>query len=158
METINFTRRALLRAAGAVAVVYPFRGFVEGALMAADSPSKTQTDNLALRFAKYYKPVQVETKPSIPAYDLPLDLDKVANFKAASAALGLTADEPSLKKNGFTILPGMGNEDVVEPYKHLHRLKVPLFITADTLLHLYHVQFDETLKEIEEREFYKDSI
>ncbi|MBI1916662.1 MAG: DUF3160 domain-containing protein [Planctomycetes bacterium] len=31
-----------------------------------------------------------------------------------------------------------------------------MFITADTLLHLYHVQFDETLKDIEEREFYKD--
>jgi hypothetical protein len=31
-------------------------------------------------------------------------------------------------------------------------------VTADTLLHLYHVQFDETLKDIEEREFYKDIV
>src|SRR5262249_55389534 len=83
---------------------------------------------------------------------------KVANFRELAAALKLDADEPSLKKNGFAVLPGKGNEDIVEPYKHLRRLKVPLFVTADTLLHLYHVQFDETLKDIEEREFYKDVV
>ena len=158
MQPLDLSRRDLLRAAGAVVLAYPFRGFVEGALMAAESPSKTQTDNLALRFAKYYKPVKVETKPSIPAYELPLDLNKVANFKDVAGALDLSAEEPSLKKNGFAVLPGKGNEDVVEPYKHLRKLGVPLFITADTLLHLYHVQFDETLKDIEEREFYKDVV
>ena len=31
-----------------------------------------------------------------------------------------------------------------------------MFVTADTLLHLYHIQFDETLKDIEEREFCGD--
>jgi hypothetical protein len=158
MQPLDLTRRDLLRAAGTLALAYPFRGFAEGALKAADAPSKTHTDNLALRFAKYYKPVKVETRPSIPGYDLPLDLDQVANFKGVAAALKLNADEPSLKKNGFAVLPGKDNEDIVEPYKHLHKLKVPLFITADTLLHLYHVQFDETLKDIEEREFYKDIV
>ncbi|MCK4795690.1 MAG: DUF3160 domain-containing protein, partial [Desulfobacteraceae bacterium] len=33
-----------------------------------------------------------------------------------------------------------------------------LFVTSDTLLHLYHIQFDETLKDIEEREFYDDIL
>jgi hypothetical protein len=158
MHPLDLSRRELLRAAGAMALAYPFHSFVGSALMADDSPSKEHADNLALRFAKYYKPVKVETKPSVPGYDLPLDPTKIANWKEASAALGITADEPSLKKNGFAVLPGKGNEDVVEPYKHLKRLKVPLFITADTLLHLYHVQFDETLKDIEEREFYKDVV
>jgi hypothetical protein len=158
MQPLDLTRRDLLRAAGAIALAYPFPCLIEGTLMGADSPSKTQNDNLALRFAKYYKPVTIETRPSIPSYDLPLDLDKVANFKDVARPLNLNADEPSLKKNGFTVLPGNGNEDVVEPYKHLRKLGVPLFITADTLLHLYHVQFDETLKDIEEREFYKDVV
>src|SRR5438105_13032663 len=121
MESLNLSRRDLLRAAGALTLAYPFRGFVEGALMAADAPSKTQTDNLALRFAKYYKPVTIETKPSIPSYELPLDLDKVANFKDVASVLKINADEPSLKKNGFTVLPGKANEDVVEPYKHLRK-------------------------------------
>ena len=155
-NTNGLSRRDVLRAAGALALAYPLRPAL--ALFADEAPSKMHTDNLALRFAKYYKPVTVETKPSIPAYDLPLDLGKVANFKEVAAALKLDADEPSLKKNGFAVLPGKGNEDVAEPYKHLKALKVPLFITADTLLHLYHVQFDETLKDIEEREFYKDVV
>jgi len=32
--------------------------------------------------------------------------------------------------------------------------EIPIFITSDSLLHLYHIQFDETLRQIEEREFY----
>ena len=35
---------------------------------------------------------------------------------------------------------------------------MPIFVTSDTLLHLYHIQFDETLREIEEREFYPDMV
>jgi hypothetical protein len=120
--------------------------------------SKKQVENLAMRFAKYYKPVKVTATPQIPGYPLPLDLKKIANFKDASAKLQLTADEPSLKANGFAVLPGRGNEDIVEPYKDLKEREIPIFITADTLLHLYHVQFDETLKDIEEREFYKDIV
>ena len=33
---------------------------------------------------------------------------------------------------------------------------IPIFITSDSLLHLYHIQFDETLKRVEEEEFYDD--
>src|SRR5208283_4183225 len=72
--------------------------------------------------------------------------------------LGLTAEEPSLKNNGFVVLRGQGTEDIVAPYNDLKKREIPIFITADTLLHLYHVQFDETLKDIEEREFYPDML
>ncbi len=52
----------------------------------------------------------------------------------------------------------MGTEDVVAPCKQMVDQGIPLFITADTLLHLYHVQFDETLKNIEEQRFYPDVV
>ena len=39
----------------------------------------------------------------------------------------------------------------------LEHSDVPVFITTDTLLHVYHIQFDETLKEIEEDEFFGDA-
>lgn len=39
-------------------------------------------------------------------------------------------------------------------YSSLQEEEIPVFITTDTLLHLYHIQFDETLRLIEEREFY----
>jgi Protein of unknown function (DUF3160) len=152
------TRRDVLRALGGLALTLPLGGLFGGPLFAADDPAKANADKLALRFAKYYKPVKVDVKPAIPAYELPLDLGKVANFKDVAAKLGLADDEPSLKKHGFAVIPGKGGEDVVEPYSTLKNRDIPIVITADTLLHLYHVQFDETLKDIEEREFYRDVV
>ena len=54
--------------------------------------------------------------------------------------------------------PRLGTEDIVAPYNDMRHREIPIFITADTLLHLYHVQFDETLKDIEERQFYPDMV
>jgi RNA polymerase sigma factor (sigma-70 family) len=115
-------------------------------------------DNPGLQFAKYYEPVKITAQPRVPAYKLPLDLSQVSNYEEAAKKLGLPADEPSLKANGFAVLPGKNNEDIVAPYKDLKVRGVPVFVTADTLLHLYHVQFDETLKDIEERAFYPDIV
>ncbi|MBL7143990.1 MAG: DUF3160 domain-containing protein, partial [Phycisphaerae bacterium] len=69
---------------------------------------------------------------------------------------------PLLEQNGFAVIEhdfgwfDPNRDDIVKPYEYLRDRDVPLFITADTLLHLYHIQFDETLKEIEEREFIID--
>ena len=47
-------------------------------------------------------------------------------------------------------------EQVNETYRNLKVTDVPIFITSDSLLHLYHIQFDETLKRVEAEEFYDD--
>jgi hypothetical protein len=152
------SRREALRLFGGTMLAIPMTGYLGGGLWAGADPSKIQADNLALRFAKYYQPVRVTARPQVPAYKLPLDADQIANFEVVAGKLGLARDEASLKENGFAVLPGKSGEDVVEPYKDLKRREIPVFVTADTLLHLYHVQFDETLKDIEEREFYKDVV
>jgi hypothetical protein len=148
------SRREVLKTLGGLALTLPL-----GRLWAGEGgPAADHAEALAMCFAKYYRPLKIRAAPRVPAYPLPLDLDKVVNFKEVAAALGLADDEPSLRANGFAVLPGKGNEDIVAPYKDLKRRGVPVFITADTLLHLYHVQFDETLKDIEEREFYPDMV
>ena len=152
----TLSRRDALKLFGS-ALTLPLLDHLGAPLLAGD-PSKQHADDLALRFARFYKPVKVNVTPHIKAYDLPLDLSKVANYKQVAQALGLPADEPSLKANGFTVVPGKGNEDIVAPYSDMKHRQVPIFITTDTLLHLYHVQFDETLKDIEEREFYPDIV
>jgi len=131
-----------------------------GDVLAAEpgSAPARQVEGLARRFGKHYQPVKFKADARIPAYELPLDPDKVANYASAAKALGLPADEPSLRKNGFVVLPGKDNDDIVAPYKHLFAREVPIFVTTDTVLHLYHIQFDETLREIEEREFYPDMV
>jgi hypothetical protein len=69
---------------------------------------------------------------------------------------GLKEDEPLLVKNGFVALKWgtpWGSQDMVEAYERLLSLNIPIFITSDSLLHFYHIQFDETLREIEETKF-----
>ncbi|MFW6159018.1 MAG: DUF3160 domain-containing protein, partial [Planctomycetota bacterium] len=92
-------------------------------------------------------------------YKLPLDFDRVTNREAAAGWLkrtkGLAA---TLKKNGFAAGPARRGDDVVAFYKSMKTSGTPIFITSDSLLHLYHIQFDETLKHIEETEFFDDAL
>jgi ferric-dicitrate binding protein FerR (iron transport regulator) len=117
------------------------------------SAPKKQVEDLALRFAKYYEKVETKVKPEIPAYTLPLEMDKITNPDILKKIGGV--DEGLLKQNGFVVKKWRG-DDMVEAYDNLKKREMPIFITTDSLLHLYHIMFDETLREIEEREFYKD--
>jgi hypothetical protein len=145
---------------GAVALANQFGAESAGPLNLVfaqeESAPKKQVENLSLLFGKYYEKAESKAKPKIPGYTLPLDLKKVENFANLSRAFGLKENEPLLVKNGFVVLKwGMkwGSEDVVEAYERLRSIDVPIFITSDSLLHLYHIQFDETLREIEETKF-----
>jgi len=111
---------------------------------------------------KYYVPYESTIEPNAPGYTLPLNLNDVANYAVMESKFKLASVKPILEQNGFAIIEydfgwsDPNRDDIVKPYQNLQRMDVPLFITADTLLHLYHVQFDETLKEVEEREFVSD--
>lgn len=92
-------------------------------------------------------------------YQLPLDTADIQNFNDVKSKLGMDSSQQSvLKTNGFVIIDFNDEDDIVEPYKYLKENEVPIFVTSDTVLHLYHIQFDETLKSIEENEFFDDLI
>ena len=55
------------------------------------------------------------------------------------------------------VIPWLG-DDIVQPYKMLKEQEIPIFVTSDTLLHLYHIQFNEILKRLEEEEFFDQLI
>jgi len=128
---------------------------------------KTEPINLSnisaekLAFAKYYSldPLDIELKAA--QYNLPLETSQISNYKDFSEKISLDDKVLSLlNKNGFAVVDNPFNpkeEDITNPYKTLKDKEIPVFITSDSLLHLYHIQFDETLRQIEEREFY-DSI
>ncbi|NQT03666.1 MAG: DUF3160 domain-containing protein [Planctomycetes bacterium] len=112
--------------------------------------------------SKYYVPFDNPIEPNAPGYTLPLDLEAIGNHTALDSMFGLNNAAPLLEQNGFAIIEhdfgwfDPNRDDIVKPYEYLRDREVPLFVTADTLLHLYHIQFDETLKDIEEREFCAD--
>lgn len=108
--------------------------------------------------ADYYELEQLSISPNAPDYLLPLDLNEVTNFGEVEATFYLTESQKQLlQENGFVVIPWHG-DDVVQPYKTLKAREIPIFITSDTLLHLYHIQFNEILKRLEEEEFFDELI
>ena len=113
-------------------------------------------------FLQYYHPYEVDIEPNAPGYNLPLDTASIMNYEQVNQYLALDPVQPLLARNGFAVLEhdfGLSDpnrDDMVQPYAYLAARDIPLYVTSDTWLHLYHVQFDETLKDIEEREFIPD--
>lgn len=110
----------------------------------------------APKISSFYKKEPVTYTPSVLPYNLPLNLTQIQNYNSVSKKLDLSNAEDLLKTNGFVVIKYGQEEDMINVYKNLKKQDIPIFITSDTLLHLYHIQFDETLKDIEEREFYDD--
>ncbi len=112
-----------------------------------------------VNFLKYYKPVKEDYKINMPQYNLPLELNKVSNLdRIKDIYLTKSSEMDMLKKNGFVIVEKDAVDNILTFYEILRKQDIPLYITADTPLHLFHIQFDETLKEIEEKCFYRDLI
>ncbi len=92
---------------------------------------------------------------SAPSYQLPLDLDRIENRERVTEALGLTDGQRAmLQQNGFVVVDGGAVSDPSVAYRQVQRAGLPIFVTSDSLLHLYHVQFSQLLKGIEEEQFY----
>ncbi len=106
---------------------------------------------------------KIEINPQIPAYSLPLDLNKVDNFKDIESKI-----KPSqavldlLQKNGFAAMDttqdiSYSNDDFASYYNSLKSKELPVFISSDSLLHYYHIFFDTTLMKLERDLFYDDT-
>jgi hypothetical protein len=105
-----------------------------------------------------YETEELSLSPDSPSYTLPLNLEGITNLAEAESAFGLNGNqEQVLAQNGFVVIPWRG-DDIVEPYKSLKEQGIPVFVTSDTLLHLYHIQFNEILKRVEEEEFFDELI
>ena len=121
-------------------------------------PELADASGLSAQFSNYYQPVKYELNPSVPPYELPLKPEDIYNFSKASSYLAQPAARELFLKHGMVTLNWGQNDDIVQAYKNIKQMEVPVFVTSDSLLHLYHIQFDETLRRIEEKEFYPDLV
>ena len=143
--------------AGAIAAGGCGRG---GAPSPLEIPSVAggEISNPKLALADCYQPEFLSLSPNAPVYSLPLKLDKVTNLGDVDGVFQLTTGQKQLlEQNGFVVIPWHG-DDIVSPYKDLKEDGIPIFVTSDTLLHLYHIQFNEILKRLEEEEFFDQLI
>ena len=114
--------------------------------------------NPKLALVSSYKIEGFSVTLASPSYSLPLALTKITNSAEIESRFQLGENQKGLlQKNGFVVIPWHG-DDIVEPYKTMKEWEVPIFVTSDTLLHLYHIQFNEILKRIEEDEFFNQLI
>lgn len=114
-------------------------------------------------FGRYYEPYEVAIEPNAPGYSLPLDIGQIVNFDDMMRLANVTAMSDLIGRNGFAVTPAETTtwrsesyDDIVDAYRHINSTNVPLFVTTDTVLHLYHIQFGETLKDAEESQFIPD--
>lgn len=123
-------------------------------MLSIPSVTAGEISNPKLDLASFY---QFEDHPiaiHAASYSLPLTLTEIINWQEIEAVFQLKANQRALLgQNGFVAIPWHG-DDIIEPYKTMKEQGIPIFVTCDTLLHLYHIQFNEILKRIEEEEFF----
>ena len=99
-------------------------------------------------FSQYYHPITVVTTGNAPGYTLPLDLGKITN---GDMIRGISpTDRAQLQKNGLLLRPPSGSSNIVNFYHLIEEQGDPVYVTPDAVLHIFHIQFNETLKTIEE--------
>lgn len=120
----------------------------------------TGVETARLSFVGYYSPESLDISLQAPQYQLPLETGEISNYQSFSSKIPLSdAALDLLERNGFVVVSNPFDpeeEDITRPYEDLEEMGVPVFITSDSLLHLYHIQFAKTLRQIEEKEFYED--
>jgi len=111
-----------------------------------------------LSFAKYYEPYEVDIEPNAAGYKLPLDLNDIVNVNAIKKIVDYNSISNLIEQNGFAILdsPRPDCDDIEFLYEDFLTMDIPVFVTIDTLLHIYHIQFEWAIRDIEECKFASD--
>lgn len=99
-----------------------------------------------LQFASYNEP-SVQTVASLPDYVVEPGLGNVYNpFLLSEEQI------ERLVQDGFVVTPGQEKE-FFTVYEKARYNNVPIFVTSDSLLHVYHLMFDKVLRTAEQRYF-----
>ncbi|WP_202710755.1 DUF3160 domain-containing protein [Sporosalibacterium faouarense] len=91
-----------------------------------------------------YEPISFET--TVPSYSINKDLSDVVNLDQFG---NFTEEQKSLiSQNGFVVIPTK-EEQLFYIYENNEYLKVPSFISTDSVLQVYHIFFDYSLRTLE---------
>jgi hypothetical protein len=122
------------------------------------SAARGEISSPKLMLASCYEPQEFSVALTPSGYSLPLALEEITNLQDVESRIRLGGNQKQLlQSNGFVVIPWHG-DDMVEPYESMKEQGVPIFVSSDTLLHLYHIQFNEILRRIEEIEFFDQLI
>jgi hypothetical protein len=100
-------------------------------------------------FARYYQAVPVNLPASPPPaadYGLPVDLAGMTNPEPFALS---PSQEALLSQNGFVVRPASQWLEFFQVYEHTRYGERPVFITTDSIYHVYHLLFDKLLRDLE---------
>jgi hypothetical protein len=99
-----------------------------------------------------YEPVPVSLPAAYSGYALPLDLKTVTMDESFAFS---DAQRQLLSANGFVVAPSEYKE-FYQLYEEARYAEVPVFITTDSVYHIYHLFFDKVLRTLEDERFHSD--
>ncbi|MGD2146790.1 MAG: DUF3160 domain-containing protein, partial [Anaerolineae bacterium] len=112
----------------------------------AIAPTSTPAPSTELVFASFNKPA-VEAEPVIHHEEIAADLSNVQNpFLLSQTQLD------RLARDGVVVSPG-SEKEFFTLYEQARYNNVPIFVTSDSLLHVYHLLFSKVLRTAEVEHF-----
>jgi hypothetical protein len=109
-------------------------------------PTPAGLASISLVFAPYEEPA-VEAVPAVQQEPIASDLSNVRVAFPLSEA-----QRERLARDGFAVSPGVEKE-FFTVYEKARYANVPIFVTSDSLLHVYHLLFDKVLRTAEIKSF-----
>lgn len=85
-------------------------------------------------------------------YSLPFDLKKIPDLTELQLS---TAAQDLIAKNGFVVIPSKPDQfrEFYQVYESGRYGETPVFITTDSVFHIYHLIFDKMLRDLEKDHF-----
>jgi len=99
-----------------------------------------------------YVPYTVSVVPNVPNYAIKPDLGNVNNRNLFQFT---DKEKELLVKNGF-VVDQTKYKQVYDVYNYCQKENIPIFVTTDSMLHVYHILYDYTLRILETRKLYDD--
>lgn len=126
---------------------------VEGPTPSSTSVPVTPPEGVYAAAFASYPTIQVELPASFSGgYSLPVDLSQVRPLEGVEFT---PAQSQLLSQNGFVVTPPVPGEyrEFYQIYESFRYADQPLFITTDSVFHIYHLIFDKMLRDLETAHF-----
>jgi len=101
-----------------------------------------------------YTPLEAALPGQYEGYELPVTLRQISNRDLFAFSVD---QQRLLESNGFVVVPAEYRE-FYTLYHDVHDQQKPLFISTDSVLHVYHLLFDKVLRTAEEEYFNADLV
>jgi hypothetical protein len=99
-----------------------------------------------------YSEITVTLPQSYEGYTLPVDLDTLGNIDRFAFS---GAQSEFLAQSGFVVAPAEWLE-FFQLYENASYNEMPVFVTTDSVYHVYHLLFDKMLRDLERERFEPD--